>query len=72
MRTPKLSHHKSARNWLPVPTVARRLGLSVHRVLDLIRTRALDAKLVGGARWFVSADEIMDYRRAHRQERRAA
>jgi hypothetical protein len=58
--------------WVALPVVARRLGLPRHRVLDLIRKRELDAKLVGGARWFVAADEIAQYRRAQQQDRRAA
>jgi hypothetical protein len=58
--------------WVALPVVARRLGLPRQRVLNLIRDRQLDAKLVGGVRWFVAADAITAYRRSQRQDRQAA
>ncbi len=45
-------------SWLPLPTVARRLGLRFDTVITLIRTRKLEGRLCGGRRWFVRADSL--------------
>jgi hypothetical protein len=50
------------RSWIPLPQVARRLGISFERALHLVRTRELPGQLVGGARWFVRAEGLERYR----------
>jgi len=53
------------RSWIPLPQVARRLGLSFARALHLVHTRQLRGQLVGGARWFVRAEDLERYRLLH-------
>lgn len=53
---------QSAPVLLPLPTVARRLHLGLGRVVALIRSGRLEARLVGGCRWFVPQSALRAYR----------
>ncbi len=55
----------NATRWIALPQVARRLGVSFERALHLVRTRQLPGQLVGGARWFVRAEDLERYRLLH-------
>lgn len=55
--------------YVPLPKAARQLGVSLGRAVDLIRRGQLRARLVGGRRWFVRGDALVEYRR---QQCRAA
>jgi hypothetical protein len=63
----KLLQLKTHSNWLALPDVARRLSLSTERVLSLIRTGQLDARLVAGRRWFVHVNALERFRDRHRR-----
>src|SRR2546425_219268 len=53
--------HLNGTRYIPLPKVARQLGLSFERALHLVRTHQLPGQLVGGARWFVRAEDLARY-----------
>jgi len=59
--------------WVSLPKVARRLGVAGETALALIKSGALPGTLVGGARWFVTLDDLDTYQvQIRRQQPRGA
>ena len=55
-----------------MPKVARRLGITGEAALAFIKSGALPARLVGGARWFVALDDLDAFQIRRQQPRGAA
>ena len=60
------------RQWLSLPKVARRLGITGEAALALIKSGALPAKLFAGCRWFVALDDLDVYQIRRQPPRGAA